>query len=548
MKSLVGLVGVLSLAGFSWVGMGMHEQMSTELETQANSLLASSKIEGVEVEFDHFDAIVRGADTPAKRNDVRDILGELPPVSRIEFADESEEAETTSESVVASEPEPSTEVETGEVTTAVADDATKLFSEALVESEASFVPGDAAGTDLSFTDREINSTDIGHPNVFMEPRHTEYDDTDKTQTSDAEPSKQSSRDQHTYTQDATTVEQVTEPETPAAEPANQNNNLDNNAPATTTEQSSDINDRAEKTTREDIAGNDPATTTATATEEETNNADRVDDTASPYVTSDSATDDIDETVIAHAEDNTAETTETSGGPDSAESVVEDSVEWSATEPAEAIEKEMVESDSASTNENTPDADTEFVSDDQPPQVSELANTAAADMDESTQNELQDTPNEDESDTGSADTGDLPEQEPETETKRKNDVNSAKTDFPGPVAAINLTKDKMSAKIDEVRLGLYMTGLDDDNVVRRLDKNSSVDRAGLQIGDRITRIGSQKVNSFDDVKTSVKGKKVGDIIRIWFERKETLYLVDVRLLGQTPQATLPETTQASTDDN
>lgn len=83
---------------------------------------------------------------------------------------------------------------------------------------------------------------------------------------------------------------------------------------------------------------------------------------------------------------------------------------------------------------------------------------------------------------------------------------------------------------KAQLGIYMTDHANDNVVRFVAVGSAAERSGLQKGDRIEKIDGVPIREFQDVVAIVAGRSAGDIIRVRLRRADQSLLLDVKLGG------------------
>ena len=88
MKSIVASLGMLAVAGFSWVGWSQLRQPASESLTKtATAALVEQGIDGVNVSFTNLDGLVSGATTPELQEQVRETIMKAIPTGRLTFAE-----------------------------------------------------------------------------------------------------------------------------------------------------------------------------------------------------------------------------------------------------------------------------------------------------------------------------------------------------------------------------------------------------------------------------------------------------------------------------
>ena len=87
-----------------------------------------------------------------------------------------------------------------------------------------------------------------------------------------------------------------------------------------------------------------------------------------------------------------------------------------------------------------------------------------------------------------------------------------------------------------RLGVYIEADIESTLVRYVDPESAADKAGLKIGDTLSRLGGQSISNFDDLATAVNGFNAGDEVEIWYRRDGRLKRTKATLLERVePEA-------------
>jgi serine protease Do len=80
---------------------------------------------------------------------------------------------------------------------------------------------------------------------------------------------------------------------------------------------------------------------------------------------------------------------------------------------------------------------------------------------------------------------------------------------------------------------YQLNIDKGVYVFRLTLGGPADKAGLQRGDIILKMGDKEVNSVSELRQQVGEHKVGDSVKITFDRNGTTHTVDI-VLEEMPQ--------------
>lgn len=172
MKALVTLTGLATLIGFTWFSVnGMQESISANLTTQANSLISKAdNLEGVHVQFDHFDGVVYGAESDELQQQVSDALSDLPPMKRLVFSSDAVPEELQTEANVETPAEQSFEVlsEESSATKRLSSpsdslhskptESVEMITKAIVDSNPAFEPShddSASEVDLSYEDKAL---------------------------------------------------------------------------------------------------------------------------------------------------------------------------------------------------------------------------------------------------------------------------------------------------------------------------------------------------------------------------------------------------------